>query len=100
MTVSFDSTRLAQKHFKAAIHPSDLTIRPQIVTKETCKVYYNLIKQFKKITGIGGLLNTSLNMHDKPIVRQPTDILKEILKVKFHKINFIFVNGYLFEKKN
>ena len=98
MTMSFDSTIIAQKHFKAAIHPYDQTIRPQSVSKKTCPSYYKLIKEFKKITGIGGLLNTSLNIHDKPIIRQPMDILSEILKSDFTKINYIFVNGYLFEK--
>ena len=33
MTVSFDTTNLGKKHFKAAIHPYDFTIRPQRVSK-------------------------------------------------------------------
>jgi carbamoyltransferase len=99
MTMSFDSTLIAKKHFKAAIHPYDQTIRPQKVSKNTCSTYYKLIKEFKKITGIGGLLNTSLNMHDKPIVRQPTDILSEIMRSNFNKVNYMYINGYLFEKK-
>ncbi len=68
MTLAFDSTDLAKDHLKAAIHPYDFTIRPQLVSPETNPEYYALIKAFEKKTGIGGLLNTSLNLHGYPIV--------------------------------
>lgn len=101
MTICFESTKLARKQLCAAIHPYDFTIRPQKVFKQTCSKYYQLIKEFKKITGIGGLLNTSLNIHDKPIINQPTDIIKEILKgkKKIKKINYIFIENWLYERK-
>ena len=47
----------------AAVHPFDKTCRPQFVSKITNPKYYNLIKEFKKITGLGVLLNTSFNLH-------------------------------------
>ena len=100
MTVCFDSTPLGKKHFKAAIHPYDYTIRPQRVSKLTCAKYYQLLRQFKKLTGIGGLLNTSLNIHDKPIIHKPTDILKEILKGDLNKVKYLYVEDTLYEKKN
>ena len=99
MTVCFDSTPLGKKHFKAAIHPYDYTIRPQRVSKLTCAKYYQLLRQFKKLTGIGGLLNTSLNIHDKPIIHKPTDILKEILKDDLNKVKYLYVEDTLYEKK-
>ena len=99
MTICFDSTKIARSHLAAAIHPYDNTIRPQKVTKKTCEKYYKLIKQFKKLTGIGALLNTSLNVHDKPIINQPTDILKEILDSDASKIKYIFIEDTLYIKK-
>ena len=36
---------------------------------------YKIIKSFEKITGIGGLLNTSFNLHGEPIVNSPDDAL-------------------------
>lgn len=99
MTVCFDSTKLAKKHFKAAIHPYDFTIRPQKVSKKTCPEYYKLLKKFKKLTGIGGLLNTSLNVHDKPIIYQPSGIIKEILRGDLRNINHIFIQDTLYIKK-
>ena len=100
MTTCFESTKLARKHLIAAMHPYDYTLRPQMVTKKTCKIYYKLIKEFKKITGIGALLNTSLNIHDKPIVYQPTDIFEELLKNDKNNINYIFIEDTLYVRKN
>lgn len=98
MTVSFDTTDLGKKHFRAAIHPYDFTIRPQRVSKDTCRKYYLLLKNFKKLTGVGGLLNTSLNIHDKPIIHKPSDILNEILNNDLNKIKYLFINDTLYEK--
>ena len=99
MTMSFDTTQLGKKHLKAAIHPYDHTIRPQIVNKKTCYHYYSLISEFKKLTGIGALLNTSLNVHDKPIICQPTDLIKELISNKETLANYIYVEDTLFIKK-
>ncbi len=99
MTTCYDTTKLGQKHLKAAIHPYDFTVRPQIVTKKTCPVYHSLIKKFHSKTGIGALLNTSLNIHDKPIVCQPNDIVNEILKKNNRAINYIYVHDTLYKRK-
>jgi len=99
MTMSFDTTMLGKKHLKAAIHPYDNTVRPQIVNKNTCNDYFNLICEFKKLTGIGALLNTSLNVHDKPIICQPMDLIKELLSNKDTLANYIFIEDTLFIKK-
>ena len=100
MTMSFDTTTFGKKHLRAAIHPYNNTIRPQIVSKNTCKDYFRLINEFKKLTGIGALLNTSLNVHDKPIICQPMDLIKELLNNKDNLVDFIFIEDTLFVKKN
>ena len=99
MTICFDTTKLGRKHFIAAIHPYDYTIRPQVVNKKTCKKYYTLIKNFEDLTGIGGLLNTSMNVHDKPIISNPQDIINEIISDKFIDINHIYIHDTLFIRK-
>lgn len=73
MTIAFDTTPLAREHLAAAIHPADFTARPQIVEKAANPEYYELIQTFEKKTGIGALLNTSLNLHGEPIVRNAED---------------------------
>ena len=101
MTVCLDSTDAGKKHLKSAMHPYDYTIRPQIVEKKTCKKYYQIISKFKKITGIGSVLNTSLNMHEYPIVTQPTDIINEILQNnKNPNFNILLDNVFFELKKN
>jgi len=79
MTISFDSTKLAQKDLVAAIHPSDLTVRPQFVDKKSNPEFYELISEFEKITGIGALLNTSFNLHGEPIVNSFEDAIHTLI---------------------
>jgi len=99
MTMTYNSTDLGRKHLKAAMHPYDYTIRPQKVTKDTYPTYYNLIGAFKEITGIGALLNTSLNIHGKPIVMQPTDLLNEILLVDV-PLKYILIDRTFYSRKS
>ena len=51
-----------------AITHVDYSARIQTVHKETNLKYYNLIKEFKKITGCPVLVNTSFNVRGEPIV--------------------------------
>lgn len=76
MTVAFGSTALARKQLKAAIHPYDFTIRPQILEQHINPEYYNIVKAFEKKTGIGAVLNTSLNLHGEPIVRTASEAMR------------------------
>lgn len=99
MTLSFDTTEIARKNLIAAIHPKDLTIRPQKVTQKTCERYYNLIKTFKKYSGIGAVLNTSLNIHEKPIIMDPIDIVQDFIITKKILIDNIYVHDTLFTLK-
>ncbi len=101
MTIAFETTRRGQQHLKAAIHPEDLTVRPQMVNRETNLSYYNLIKEFKKITGIGAVLNTSLNLHEKPIISKPIDIINEFFKLEKNYLRYIYIKDtlYILKKK-
>jgi carbamoyltransferase len=73
MTNCVRSNELGKVKFGAAIHPEDKTCRPQILNKEDNKDYHNLINEFGKISGVYGLLNTSFNVHGKPIVNSLKD---------------------------
>ena len=59
----------------------DGTGRLQTVKQEDNKKYYNLIKNFKMITGIPLLLNTSFN-ENEPIVLSPEQALDCFLRTK------------------
>ena len=59
----------------------DGTCRIQTVSQEL-EDYYSLIEEFKKLTGIPMLLNTSLNVNGKPISGHINDLDKINLDVK------------------
>jgi carbamoyltransferase len=65
----------------AVVHV-DGTARPQMVSKRTNPRYWNLINEFKKITGIPMLLNTSFNIQE-PIVCSPKDAINTFKNANF-----------------
>lgn len=99
MTMAFDTTDLAQKDLAAAIHPYDLTIRPQVIRKECSPEYYSIIKAFENLTGVGGILNTSFNIHGKPIVYKPIDAVNEVLSNQLVKLNYVVFGDILIRRK-
>lgn len=50
-------------------------MRPQTVSRKTSPRYWDLIESFRKLTGVPGVLNTSFNVKDEPIVCTPRDAL-------------------------
>ena len=60
----------------------DNTARVQTVTKEDNGIFYDLIKDFKELTGVPVILNTSFNDAGEPIVETPEDAIICFLKTK------------------
>ena len=96
MAITYNSTIKARNEIRAAMHPYDFTVRPQVVTKEYNEDYYDLIKNFKKLSGIGGILNTSFNLHGEPNVLTPEDALHTLDN---SGLKYLAVGSYLVEKK-
>ena len=65
----------------AVVHV-DGTARPQMVNKHVNPRYWNLINEFKKLTGIPMLLNTSFNVQE-PIVCSPQDAINTFKNSNF-----------------
>jgi len=65
---------------KRSIIPSvthvDGSARPQTVEKEINPLYYRLIDEFGKRTGVPVIMNTSFNLRGEAIVHTPTDALR------------------------
>lgn len=76
MAITFNTKEIAHKELIAALHPYDLTSRPQMVKKEVNENYHALISEFERLTGVGGILNTSFNLHGEPNVETPLDALR------------------------
>lgn len=51
----------------------DGTARLQTVSAELNPLFYDIIMAFKKLTGIGAIINTSFNVRGEPIVCTPID---------------------------
>ena len=60
----------------AAVTHVDNTARVQTVTREQNEWLYDLLTEFKSITGVGVLLNTSFNVDGKPILSTIKDAFK------------------------
>jgi carbamoyltransferase len=84
-----------KKRIPAVVHV-DGTARPQMVNKDVNPRYWNLINEFRKLTGIPLLLNTSFNIQE-PIVCTPQDAINT-----FHNANFdalVLENNLVFKEQ-
>ena len=77
MTFAVRASDYARREVPAVVHV-DGTLRPQVVTDDMNPGYAELIRAFKRVTGIGVLLNTSFNRHGHPIVGSPDDALMHL----------------------
>ena len=59
-----------------AVTHTDQTARPQTVSKSVEPLYWSLINEFKKITSVGVVINTSFNVRGEPIVRTPEEAVR------------------------
>jgi len=96
MVITFNSTEETQKRLPTTMHPYDFTVRPQVVTKEYNPDYYDIINKFSKLTGTGGVLNTSFNLHGEPNVLTPEDAIHT---VENSSLKYLAMEDYLLEKK-
>jgi len=81
MTIALDTTEKCKREASAIVH-IDGTSRPQIVTREINPFIYDLLGEYEKLTGLKILINTSFNMHEKPIVCTPEDAIKAFRESK------------------
>ena len=80
--------------FPAATH-IDGTCRVQTVNKYQNNRYYLLLKEIGKLSGAEVVLNTSFNLKDQTITRNPEQAIKRFLD---SEIDFLVLNNYLIEK--
>jgi carbamoyltransferase len=75
----------------------DFSARVQSVNKEVNPRYWNLIHEFKKITGYGVLVNTSFNVRGEPIVCTPDDAYRCFMRTE---IDYLIIGNFMFAKEN
>lgn len=75
MTITFDCTEVMKKSCPGVVHV-DGTARPQIVHAHDNPEYHRIISEFKRLTGLSCVVNTSFNIHEEPIVCTPEDAIR------------------------
>lgn len=96
MAITFETKPKAHTDLIAALHPYDLTSRPQMVTAESNPSYHALILHFEQLTGVGGILNTSFNLHGEPNVENPADALRTFA---LSGLPHVAIGNYLISKQ-
>ncbi len=70
MILLFDTTS-KRREIVAATHPFDGTCRPQTLDASWNAGYHRVLEKYEEITGYGGFLNTSFNLHGHTMVCTP-----------------------------
>ena len=91
MIITYECTDWMKKKCSGVVH-IDGSARPQLIDKKTNPLYYNIVKEFKKITGLPCIINTSFNMHEEPIVCSPNDALRAFID---SKLDYLVINKFL-----
>jgi carbamoyltransferase len=78
-----------------AVTHVDGTGRLQSVSKDSNPLYYDLINEFYKITGVPVIINTSMNVMGEPIVNTPKQAYKMIVKTD---MDYIVLGNFLVKK--
>lgn len=75
----------------------DGSTRPQTVRREECPRYHAIISGFRKHSGIGGVLNTSLNRRGEPICCTPEEAIECFLG---SDMDGLILDDFLVEKSD
>jgi carbamoyltransferase len=75
MILSFWATDEGRAKIPAVVHV-DGSCRVQSVARESNPLYYELLSEFEKLTGVGAVMNTSFNLKGDAIVESPRDAIQ------------------------
>jgi carbamoyltransferase len=74
----------------------DNSARLQTVTREEAPLYYDVIREFEKITGVPLVINTSFNVRGEPIVCTPHDAYLCFMRTN---MDHLVLGHHLLDKK-
>ena len=80
-----------------AVTHVDYSARIQTVCKDRNKKYYELIDEFRKLTGCPILINTSFNVRGEPIVNTPGDAFRCFMGTD---LDILVLGNYYLKKKD
>jgi len=80
-----------------AVTHVDGTGRLQTVSRKTNSLYYDLINEFFKLTGVPVIVNTSMNVMGEPIVNTPEQAYAMLVKTD---MDYLVMGNYLIPRTN
>lgn len=94
MALAFEVSKEVKEKIPSVIH-TDNTTRPHLVKKDENPKYWKLIDEFRKISGVPAVLNTSFNIQGEPIVCAPEDALRTFYT---SEIDYLAMGDFLIYK--
>jgi carbamoyltransferase len=79
-----------------AVTHVDNSARLQTVTREEAPLYYDLIREFERLTGVPVIINTSFNVRGEPIVCTPHDAYLCFMRTN---MDHLVLGHHLLDKK-
>ncbi len=95
MMIAVNATAEALELIPAVVH-DDGSMRPQVVRKIDVPLFYDIIKNFKDMSDVGVVINTSYNVDGQPMVESPKDAISTFASTD---IDILFLDGFLIEKR-
>ena len=95
MAIGFRVKKEYHDKIPSAIHV-DGTARPQFVEERDNPGYYRLLKEVKKLTGYGVIINTSFNLHGRTIVHTAEDALLDFIDCN---IDELYIGEYKVQRR-
>jgi carbamoyltransferase len=96
MILSFWATEEARLKIPAVVHV-DGSCRVQSVTRASNPLYYELLTEFEKRTGVGAVMNTSFNLKGDAIVESPQDAIRTFFT---SGLDDLVIGKFLISKKS
>ncbi|WP_259067175.1 carbamoyltransferase [Mucilaginibacter sp. X4EP1] len=90
----YDRLNFIRADIPAVIHV-DYSARIQTVNKKSNPKFWQLINDFKNLTGCVMLINTSFNVRDEPIVCTPGDAYKDFITTE---MDYLVLGNFLLTK--
>lgn len=96
MTICYSTRESWIDKIPAVIQKSDKSARPQIVIKNKNTKLWELLNDYRKISGIPVLLNTSFNSHNEPIIDSPNQAFDSLERGIIDKL---IIGNYAYYRK-
>jgi carbamoyltransferase len=93
MTITCNVRPSWRDRIPAVVHV-DGSARPQTILRESNPLYFDILTAFERATGIPILVNTSLNVHEEPIVNTPRECAQALID---RRIDFVVTRQAIYE---